>query len=584
MITSQCPRCSETFRLPSADLPPDAIAKCPWCGETYSADEIMGKLPPVVQLESADGQPLEFNPVSNSVAAVAFPASSADLRSDPFDLDRDEDNDVSSLASEDVFAENEQPVDLETDETFRDETIRDEVIDMEESDNQWGDLQVADSSVSDSSVGDSSVSDVESVPPTPTTPMRVNSRPRQKSKSSPIKSIIGTIGGLIIALPLAGGILLAIGKAPDLGFWPFVGQETSSKRVAAQPNNNVSNSANKWARPSRPGDLSNGLGDELQDTNERLGGSSENAAEASETTNQPMAKPSDYLADPSSEMNLESESGSVSYPKEREADEANEPLMDPEREDQPEPEKMLGGMPLPETYDENFQAENVGDLLESFALGGNRRDLGNAESKPNDPAEPKMELPKEPELEFPEASLQEPQPTTDSTMDVVSEVPANDAPMTPEMEAEIDAAVTYANQQLGNLMRFNGELSKRGGLVAFAYDAVAKVGALPGAGESENVDRLLTNITRSPLVDDLGDVANQWLDYPKRKTDGAVLVGQVTSDANGFSLQINAPSSEARSVKVSGEDLPEGQRVLAIGKIEDSSDDQTVEIVAWKAL
>ena len=61
-------------------------------------------------------------------------------------------------------------------------------------------------------------------------------RPERKRKS-PIKQLIAYALGGALALPIAGGILLAIGRAPNLGFWPFDGSfnQQSITMVAGDP-------------------------------------------------------------------------------------------------------------------------------------------------------------------------------------------------------------------------------------------------------------------------------------------------------------------------------------------------------------
>ena len=58
MITTLCPRCAEKIRIPDAEIPHDAFACCPLCQESFPASEILDRLPPVVELLGADGEPL----------------------------------------------------------------------------------------------------------------------------------------------------------------------------------------------------------------------------------------------------------------------------------------------------------------------------------------------------------------------------------------------------------------------------------------------------------------------------------------------------------------------------------------------
>src|SRR5690606_15585865 len=68
----------EVLGLPTATVPADATAQCPWCGELYPASEIIDKLPPMVALISAEGQPLFLNAVQGvAPAALATAANGA---------------------------------------------------------------------------------------------------------------------------------------------------------------------------------------------------------------------------------------------------------------------------------------------------------------------------------------------------------------------------------------------------------------------------------------------------------------------------------------------------------------------------
>ena len=62
MISSQCPRCEESIRLPIDQIPDDVYAACPICRETFPASELTRRLPPMVELIGADGTPLELAP------------------------------------------------------------------------------------------------------------------------------------------------------------------------------------------------------------------------------------------------------------------------------------------------------------------------------------------------------------------------------------------------------------------------------------------------------------------------------------------------------------------------------------------
>ena len=84
MINTFCPRCSEAIRLPSASLPDGVYAECPICRETFLASEVIDRLPPVLQLIGADGNPLQLDhsDSANCEPATAFVDVDAPLDED----------------------------------------------------------------------------------------------------------------------------------------------------------------------------------------------------------------------------------------------------------------------------------------------------------------------------------------------------------------------------------------------------------------------------------------------------------------------------------------------------------------------
>jgi hypothetical protein len=62
MLVSNCPRCKESFRVPSGELPEDAYAECPWCRETFPITDLLNQLPPILEVMTADGQPIASAP------------------------------------------------------------------------------------------------------------------------------------------------------------------------------------------------------------------------------------------------------------------------------------------------------------------------------------------------------------------------------------------------------------------------------------------------------------------------------------------------------------------------------------------
>lgn len=74
MMTTDCPRCGETVRLPAGEPPADAEAQCPWCGESFPLHEILERLPPLLKL----------TPLAGAVPLPAEPLALESWDQDPF--------------------------------------------------------------------------------------------------------------------------------------------------------------------------------------------------------------------------------------------------------------------------------------------------------------------------------------------------------------------------------------------------------------------------------------------------------------------------------------------------------------------
>ncbi len=267
MIVSNCPRCDEAFRIPNAKLPDDAYAQCPWCRETFPIAEVIHRLPPVLQVLSADGRPLHFAPHQEpamaaapegavdestlpefsessdypSSAAVAMPldsvTSSAEEDTDLIDAD------LGSLAEEDLV----EPSAMKTvtDETVA-ETWTDESTTSTEEDKV--DFEIEDPN--DTWEGDESgqqpivdTGDVGEVGEDVIAPMKVSPAPspnRRKSNGSNFRTLLSIVLGGLAAGPLAIAILWILtlfGVNVNLGFWPLDGSSSSGEPniVSAPP-------------------------------------------------------------------------------------------------------------------------------------------------------------------------------------------------------------------------------------------------------------------------------------------------------------------------------------------------------------
>ncbi len=244
MIVSNCPRCGEAFRVPTDELPDDAYAQCPWCRDTFPVTEVLKLLPPVLQVLSVDGKP--FVPTRHQAAALGVAGFSDTSASPGFGPAGSSDLDAASFNFEGPSSA-ETVVDDDTSESFElgeepgNETVTAETV----TDETWGEDQGE--FASDDDLVDFGVKDPSSTwERDEHAPMRVSPARDRKSKGGGIGTAIKVVLGGVLAVPLAGGLLMAMGKTPDWGFWPFNGSgESSRSAVAAPPANMSTNRANE---------------------------------------------------------------------------------------------------------------------------------------------------------------------------------------------------------------------------------------------------------------------------------------------------------------------------------------------------
>lgn len=188
MIISNCPRCQERFRVPLGTLPDDAYAMCPWCHETFPLADVLNNLPPALQILTADGEPIaSMEPVDSHYAAGI--QSLTGVSNGAFD----------HLQTHDASGSGQQ----------------------------W------DSAALNFGAESGQSNDGSNASGTPQAiPMSLSPRPnRRKKGASGFRSIVQVVVGGLLSVPIALAILLAVGRAPDLGFWPFDGQARSTREL-----------------------------------------------------------------------------------------------------------------------------------------------------------------------------------------------------------------------------------------------------------------------------------------------------------------------------------------------------------------
>ena len=339
-----CPRCGDPVRVPSVQIPDDAMLRCKWCSESFSVSELNDRLPPLLQIVSPNGEVLSitqsdgFNELQ-SLGEVSE-MDSFNLKDSPPSDSPNSDNEVSSLGisgdalmvSEDTLVEdtwkeeNAAPLDF-GDEVAVDEfsatedigTIAEEAVTVEE----WP-LQAA--------------TDEPSGFKDDIAPMRVNPRGgrAQKNTGSPIMMALKVIGGGLLSVPLAGAILTAIGKPLpiDLGFWPFLGDASAA----------VASGGNRAAPLPAAIPQPKTRGSEVQRPEAQI---MQPPPEVTELAQQTKENVEEFASNPIPEMDVMPEQSLESELEASPADEADSESIPestfamPELEDSPEPELKI---------------------------------------------------------------------------------------------------------------------------------------------------------------------------------------------------------------------------------------------------
>ncbi|MFK8111672.1 MAG: hypothetical protein AB8B91_05705 [Rubripirellula sp.] len=560
MIASNCPRCQESFRLPSAELPDDAYAQCPWCRETFPLSEVIGTLPPILEVMSADGQPLQIGAAvaAASLGAVAMGAASmgADMETvagEPIvEIEPDSDADLqevdfapSGSAMETVVEDepsgfvsdliDEADTDSEAiqtvSETAGDETVKidpDDLAELRESADELGSQIDFEVETTDTNWNDEpSPAESESL-----APMRVSPAPVRKKKSSSVRTIIGIALGAAASIPIAAGLLWVVGQ---FGYGPFSKADTAPAVTASVPGQLGPNSSPQVQRPTGRS-LTAPEDESLTATNER-------SLTALEQIAQGNVETSADESDPSLEAT----------------------------EDASEPALILPG------DDAAAETEGIENTLRQDTLA----------ELPSDP--PSIELPGTPtsddtsetDLAMPTESSSETTTANEPevvTVDEEPEIPLalptaesvvmpKDPPEAAQLPSQPDELVATANRaskMVEALSQFEGSEKERLRRMLLTYTQIAEACALAD-GASESISSLSSAIRNSSVIDDVAMMSSEWLNFKDRKTSGIAAVGRPGANSKGQIITLDS----GKVIQITGDvRLPAAERILVLGKIE----------------
>lgn len=556
MITANCPRCSDPFRVPDGEFPEDAYAICPWCQETFPVGEVLDRLPPMLQVLDADGQPMKVSSLALAAGAGALAAGAAAL-----DLDV---NDTSSEASdlEDVDPTTETVVEdhfapqpevlqepaVQVDSTSETIEIEDFAVDPGV-DSQDGHI---DFEVQEDPNDTWEDEDELQVQPENPAPMRVSPAPtRNKKSGSGLRTVIGIVVGAAASLPIAAGLLWLIGHF--LGYGPFAKVDTGTNIQAAAP-------AELGPR-SRMLDVTPGRSLLPDEEEEPQTGFEEQAPEQSAL--QQIVESIPEMAEEESPVvtNKIPQEDSIELPSSIPDPPVEQPelAIPPNKAETveltlpPETSAVANADPEPETMD--VVASTEPDTNAELALPpiDDERiesptppppaDVARAESTPEVEAyEPKPDRRPAPSEEVKTSNSSEPE--------------------------ELVTSSTRARQMLEALASFEGDNRERLRRMLLTYAEIAQTCEL-AKHDGPSLRALATSIKTSPLLEDMGGMAPEWLNYSARQSEGIAMIGSPGANSKGQTLKLG----NGKVVQILGDvRLPAVERLLVLGRIENGSE------------
>lgn len=245
MIISNCPRCREGFRVPSGAIPQDALAQCPWCQETFPIAEVLGDLPPMLQLLAVDGAPLNLEQANDDLGSglrvigevrpSAGESSAHDSSAHEASRNRDAVGPGWSAVTEPM------PQGTFGAEAFsrQDHYATVNVVRSNETivDDSWTNVDIGVAPESGDELGshDDPYRSVQISNASLEAMKMASGSARRKRKGSGFGTLIGIVLGGLASVPIAGFVLMMLGRTPDWGFYPFQGQQSSGTTITAAP-------------------------------------------------------------------------------------------------------------------------------------------------------------------------------------------------------------------------------------------------------------------------------------------------------------------------------------------------------------
>ncbi len=559
-----CPSCGESFRFPDTPCPPGITARCPWCKETFSAGELLSRLAPLAELFSPEGERIDLEAPS-----PAHPGEGGGLEDDSM--------------YETILATADEEPDLSSSSFFHSDSFE----------TAEGELDDAGSSLpgrSDDNVIPQPVPVTGPVPPKPLYAVAtghslpktsIKTAPKALKRASPLRTVLGVVVGGLLAIPLAGGILTAIGQKPDWGFYPFNGSTSVKRGVVA-------------ASAVEPNGQLKGEGRQAPVDSDWRGGASGNLGRP----DLGITYPSDAFG---GSLPLDSDPPSLS---EAGPDFA---ISDASSSGDDEPDTELPDSAFDSLINRDPGLPPVSRVpIESpdFDLPqGSQGDTDAAEIDTSEIA------PVRPEMAWPEDSLiEEPMPDIKVQVDLppvaevgeTPELPSSDLPssetsdssdvqtsespdsgtqasLDPSLQqemalpppAELTAAIALVEESLRASRDPSVSRDPAVQRVALAklYSAIAAVAAMDDLQRWDDTSGFVARLEQEDVLNSLvAFVAPKWLSFINRPNEGLAAVGELRRTESSWEL-IWAGDAPLRLVGEVGDDVEEGDSVVVLGRI-----------------
>ncbi|MCO8124285.1 hypothetical protein NHH03_21260 [Stieleria sp. TO1_6] len=393
-------------------------------------------------------------------------------------------------------------------------------------------------------------------------------RSQWSRRGSPLRNVLKIAAPSLLALPVAGAILLGSGMAPNLGFYPFDG--SFSGRTA------IVNGSDFQTPPALPDaanpddDLFAASADSAPSQGRVLVGSDAQLdSDSADSTDSYAAQFTNQLADAGGDAGSTDEASSDEPP-------ATESPLSPSE---------IGDLFAPREQEQVAKAD-VADPDTSSVAEVDTTSVAVADADADADATPAVvdptvaAAPQTMQTDVTDSLLVFPAepPSLDSVVQASAETEIKPAEKLPELPAaeehSIDSieVVEACNLALASLERFESisnsdkPQDKKQLAQLAAYRDVATIGGLSFEPDSPNVNRILARLSQLPQLESFGQMSAGWIRYQRRGTDGILLVGQIRHD-NGVPV-FELPDSIALDLTLATQiQLPDGQPLVAFGRI-----------------